>query len=148
MRAVFLARGATYTVDGLRAGAMWAPPGTWHVSFWELMRMGSLLIPFGRRIGEVMKGLSMLDEVHPREPHWYLAVLGTDPAHQGEGLGSALIREVTARADGAEMPCYLESSKRENLLFYGRHGFETIKEIHLPDGPPLWCMWREPMAAP
>lgn len=143
MRAVFLARGATYTVDGLRAGAMWAPPGAWNVTLWELLRMGPLLFPFGRRLGRVMTGLQRLDEVHPREPHWYLAVLGTDPHHQGQGLASALIEQVTVRADRDEIPAYLESSKQENVLFYERHGFKVIAEIGMPEGPPLWCMWRE-----
>ena len=29
---------------------------------------------------------------HPREPHWYLPLMGVDPTCQGKGLGSALMR--------------------------------------------------------
>lgn len=144
LKAVFMSRGENWTVDGLRAGALWAPPGTWQVGTRELIRMVPLLFDFGRRVGEVMRGLSKLDELHPREPHWYLAVLGTEPEHQGEGHGSALLAKVLERVDREEAPAYLESSKADNLPFYGRHGFEVTGELVLPDGPKLWTMWREP----
>jgi GNAT superfamily N-acetyltransferase len=29
-----------------------------------------------------------VDRRHPREPHWYLAILATDPSAQGRGIGS------------------------------------------------------------
>jgi hypothetical protein len=29
-------------------------------------------------------------------------------------------------------------------LLYERHGFVTTRELRLPDGPPIWPMWRDP----
>ncbi|MFF4817218.1 GNAT family N-acetyltransferase [Kitasatospora sp. NPDC001309] len=83
----------------------------------------------------------------PQEAHWYLAVLGTDPAAQGRGQGAELLRAGLARADAAGLPVHLESSKRENLAVYRHFGFEVLEEVRLPaDGPPLWTMRRAPRA--
>jgi ribosomal protein S18 acetylase RimI-like enzyme len=81
---------------------------------------------------------------HPHERHWYLPVLGTDPAHQGRGVGSALLTPVLARADAEGLPVYLESSKEKNIPFYRRHGFEVVSTIRLEDGPAIWPMLRTP----
>jgi GNAT superfamily N-acetyltransferase len=81
----------------------------------------------------------------PQEPHWYLAVIGADPAVQGQGHGSALLRSGLAKADAAGMPVYLESSKPENLPVYRHFGFTVREELRLPGGGPvLWAMRREP----
>lgn len=81
---------------------------------------------------------------HPRSPHWYLAVLGTDPSAQRTGIGSALIKPTLRRCDTDGIPAYLESSKEANISFYQRHGFRVTQEIKVPQGPMLWAMLREP----
>lgn len=59
-----------------------------------------------------------MEERHPPEPpHWYLFILGTEPAAQGRGLASALLAHMLARADADGMPAYLESSSERNLAF-------------------------------
>ena len=89
--------------------------------------------------------LNLVEAMHPHEPHWYLASLGTAVGRQGTGVGSALMRPVLEHCDAEGMPCYLESSKERNVPFYRRHGFEVVQEAPLPgDGPPIWTMWREP----
>ena len=55
--------------------------------------------------------LTEMERRHPREPHHYLALIGTDPAHQGRGIGTALLEPVLARCDAEGLPAYLESSK-------------------------------------
>jgi ribosomal protein S18 acetylase RimI-like enzyme len=59
-------------------------------------------------------------------PHWYLLTLGTSPAQQGKGLGSALIEQGTAKAEAAGLPCYLETATESNVAFYEKRGFEVI----------------------
>ncbi|MFF9052012.1 GNAT family N-acetyltransferase [Streptomyces erythrochromogenes] len=81
----------------------------------------------------------------PTEPHWYLAVVGADPAARGRGHGAALLRSGLAQADAAGLPVYLESSKPDNLPFYQHFGFSVLGEARLPGGgPALWAMRRAP----
>ena len=85
-----------------------------------------------------------MDRAHPREPHWYLSVLGTDPTQQGKGVGGALLEPVLDRCDSQGLGAYLESSKEANIPFYQRFGFAVTGQIDLPEGPPVWPMWRDP----
>jgi GNAT superfamily N-acetyltransferase len=103
-----------------------------------------MLRAIGPRIPRALRGLGMLESAHPREPHWYLSVVGTDPAEQGKGVGTALISPMLDRCDEAGLGAYLESSKPENVPYYQRFGFAVTGQIDLPDGPPLWPMWRAP----
>ncbi|MDX2406119.1 GNAT family N-acetyltransferase [Streptomyces microflavus] len=82
----------------------------------------------------------------PQEPHWSLALIGADPAAQGQGHGARLLRSGLAKADAAGQPVYLESSKASNLPVYEHFGFTVREEFRLPGdgGPTLWGMWREP----
>ncbi len=91
-----------------------------------------------RRWGEAYRSLA---EIHPEDPHWYLAVLGVDPDHQGRGVGSALLAAFLARVDDERQPAYLETDRERNLAFYQRAGFETVRETRILDVP-VWCMWR------
>lgn len=34
-----------------------------------------------------------VEKFHPTEQHWYLPMIGVDPAHQGVGAGFALMTE-------------------------------------------------------
>ncbi|MGO8147977.1 GNAT family N-acetyltransferase, partial [Rhizobium leguminosarum] len=55
---------------------------------------------------------------HPTEPHWYLTLIGVDPAHQGKGHGDVLMAYALARCDHDHTPAYLESSNPRNIPFY------------------------------
>ena len=46
----------------------------------------------GRETPRALDVLNQVEKVHPKQPHWYLAVLGTDPEHQGKGVGSGAPR--------------------------------------------------------
>lgn len=96
------------------------------------------------RIPRGLRALTALERARPREPHWYLAVLGTDPAWQGKGTGSALVHPVLDRCDHDGLGAYLESSKERNVLYYQRFGFTVTGEIAIPNGPTVWLMWRDP----
>ncbi|GGN37154.1 GNAT superfamily N-acetyltransferase [Actinoplanes campanulatus] len=86
-----------------------------------------------------------LDADHPLEPHHYLAFLAVRPSRQNRGVGSALLGRHHARLDRAGIPAYLEANDPRNRDLYLRHGYRVRSVIELPDGPPLWAMWREPM---
>lgn len=141
-------QGTALTTDGCSGAALWAAPGSWQVPpLAALPAAGAAVRAFGAGSGLVRAGRSVatMERHHPKEPHWYLEVLGTDPELQGRGVGSALLAPVLERCDGEGTPAFLESSKPENLAFYGRFGFEVTEEFRLADGaPPMWRMWRSP----
>ena len=103
----------------------------------------------GISLGRALRGLQaqwMIDRMHIKEPHWYVAVLGVRPDRQGEGLGSALLDLTLSWADRDRVPTYLETSNEHNLTFYGRFGFEVAREVSIPGGgPPVWTMLRQPV---
>jgi len=143
--------GAEVATDGstIGAAALWDPPGRWKQSGREqLMMLPSFLLGFGfrpsvgRKLGEL---LGQMKQQHPEEPHWYLAVLGSDTIVRGKGYGHALMRSRLDRVDAEHAPAYLESSKFENIAYYQRFGFEVTGELVMPNGgPTLWPMWRAP----
>src|SRR5512133_1438798 len=134
------------TADGSAAAVWLPPPGRWQLPRPQRLRLLPPLVRFlGLRTAAVLGGLDRMEARHPRDPsHWYLFILGTEPAAQGRGMGSALLSHVLARVDADGMPAYLESSSERNLALYGRHGFEVTSEVAIPGGPKIWPMWREP----
>jgi ribosomal protein S18 acetylase RimI-like enzyme len=131
---------------GVGAAALWDPPNQWQETRRAQLAMTPTFIRVfglrsmrGRAVQELMKG------VHPEEPHWYLAVIGSDPTVRGRGFGQVLMRSRLDRCDAEYCPAYLESTKFENVPYYERFGFTVTREIVLPDGgPTMWAMWRAP----
>jgi ribosomal protein S18 acetylase RimI-like enzyme len=138
-----------WTTPELASAALWAPPERWKTTprqDLELTRciLRPRLLP---RAPLIARGLLGMERRHPHTPpHWYLAVLGTDPTAQGQGLGSAVLAPVLEQCDRDGVGAYLESSKERNIAFYARHGFRVTEELHLPRGPSMWAMWRDPRA--
>ena len=144
---IYLPKANVYTDPDRKAAALWAPPGKWRMSVGLQLRLTPAIIRLTglKRLPLIVKGLTMMDKAHPDDrPHWYLAVLGTDPEYQGKGLGSAVMSPILERCDAEGIGAYLESSKEANIPFYRRHGFEVTGEMRLPEGPPIWPMWRDP----
>ena len=145
LKAMFVPDGHSWTTPEIAGAALWTAPDKGRPSLREILTLAPVLPPLGRRVLTALRMIGALEREHPRSPHWYLAVLGTDPPHQRRGVGSALLEPVLARCDEEGLPAYLESSKEANVPFYRRHGFEVTKEMTLPaGGPPVWLMWREP----
>jgi predicted N-acetyltransferase YhbS len=135
--------------SAIGAAAFWDPPGRWKHSVREQLMMALSFIggfglrpAIGRKTGQL---LELMKRHHPEEPHWYLAVLGSDLTVRGKGFGQVLMRSRLDRVDAEHAPAYLESSKPENVPYYQRFGFEVTGEIVVPHGgPTLWPMWRPP----
>jgi len=144
-----LPHGACDVTTGYEAVALWRPPGRWHIPFYQYITNGSeFLAVFGARTGlRVMSIMDHIEKRHPKEPHYYLQAIGTDPAKQGKGFGGVVMRRQLGVADDAGMPAYLESSKTKNIPIYQSFGFELMGEIQLPGGPTLYPMWRKARAA-
>ena len=148
--------GDTYVTPDTTAGvAIWLPPDNPVPSTPRLIRAGFLqfaLAPLNFGFGAFRRFLAVMDQMEklhksdvPKR-HWYLMVMGVDPPLQGQGIGSDLIQPGLAKADRDRLPCYLETAKEINLKFYGKHGFEVLREVELARGGPLmWTMKREPI---
>jgi len=141
------------TAGSVQGAALWIPPGKYPLSTAGMLLAGLMFVPlkFGRAaFGRLMSSLSYYEQLHKHDVpgrHWYLATLGVDPPRQGQGIGSALLRPMLARADAEGLFCYLETEKEENVPFYRRHGFEVAAEHDLPNGGPhFWTMKRKPQS--
>lgn len=142
-----LADGLVLTSNDRSGAAAWLPPGAPRRrlprDLWVALRLALALGPGFRR---AWRSAEAIERVHPADPHWYLAALGTDPPHQGRGVGSALVASVLERCDAEGVPAYLETATPDNVAFYEARGFRVRGEIAIPEGPVLWAMWRDPRA--
>lgn len=139
------ANGVVLTTDDRAGSALWLAPKRWRIDTATLIRQAPVVIrSFGRRIPAALDLQKAMEEAHPTEEHWYLSILGTDPAKQGNGVGGALIAGVANRCDATGIGAYLESSKAANVLYYERFGFVVTGEIQVRDSPILYSMWRDP----
>lgn len=126
--------------------ALWKPAGKPRPSLLETLRLTSKLVRvLGHQTPRALRVLTYMEAQVPQEPHAHLVLLGTDPACQGQGLGSLMLRETLAPLDRERVPAYLEASTPRSRALYLRHGFVVMSEVRLPGGgPPLWRMWRDP----
>jgi len=136
------AQGAVDYVDGYAGAALWLPPGV-HA---DDEALGALLEASvaADELGAVLAGFGQFEAYHPAEAHWYLPLIGVDPARQGHGYGSALLRHALARSDRDGVPAYLEATSPRNRALYERHGFAAVGTIRVAGWPPIWPMLRRP----
>ena len=89
---------------------------------------------------------SWIAERHPREPHWLLDQLAVEPAAQGRGIGSSMLRFAISRAQEDGSPLLLETGVGGNVALYERFGFRVTLEEDAPGGGPrIWFMRRDPV---
>jgi GNAT superfamily N-acetyltransferase len=133
--------GSAHHIAG-SAAALWMPPG---VEPDEEAMVALIESAVAENDREAMFGVfEQMAVFHPQEPHWYLPLIGTDPAKQGNGFGSALLRHALAICDQQNMPAYLEATSARNVPLYQRHGFEALGVIQAGSGPPITPMLRKP----
>jgi ribosomal protein S18 acetylase RimI-like enzyme len=135
------AKGTAHRIGSVGA-ALWLPPGAGP----DEEAMGTLMMETADA-GTAVDGPKLMQQMashHPKEPHWYLPLIGIDPAHQGKGLGSALLKHATDICDRDGMPAYLESSNLANVALYERHGFAALGRIQVGGSPVLTPMLRRP----
>ena len=139
-----------YATPGTVLGAArWLPPGrapmrvaaTLRALVATPLRLGSATAPFlayGRAV-EALRAEATSG------PHWYLAGIGVEPAARRQGIGGALLAPGLAAAEREGVPAVLLTNNGDNLSFYEKHGFRTVREGATPkDGPHAWAMVRRP----
>ena len=88
-----------------------------------------------------MEFRSTWSKADPKKPHYHLDPLGVSPESQGKGVGSKMMEYYCSIVDGQGMDAYHETDRPENVNFYQKFGFETIKEEIILDFQ-NWYMWR------
>ncbi|MEU2732111.1 GNAT family N-acetyltransferase [Streptomyces griseoviridis] len=91
--------------------------------------------------------MTMLGASHPTDlpPHYYGTFVAARPHHQGGGLGTRLKKCLFALADEDRAGAYAEASSLRNLALYERLGQRRLgPALTLPDGPPIFPIWRPP----
>jgi ribosomal protein S18 acetylase RimI-like enzyme len=131
--------------DGpLVGGLLSVPPGRWPLPLpaWR----DRIRCLFGQGLGvsgRWARVAELLHEHHEPLPHWYLALLGVEPAMQGSGVGAALLQAWLRLVDADGRGAYLETDTLRNVAFYERAGFRVKREIRLLETP-VWFMERPP----
>jgi ribosomal protein S18 acetylase RimI-like enzyme len=134
--------GTAYCASDLSGAALWLPPG---VEPPEDQMIALLKRAVPERLQEDAFGLfAQMGNHHPAEPHWYLPLIGVDPARLGRGCGSALMALALAPCDRDGQLAYLESTNPRNITLYERHGFEAIGTIQAGSSPTIVPMLRKP----
>ncbi|QJY45463.1 GNAT family N-acetyltransferase [Pseudonocardia broussonetiae] len=137
--------GGTWAAADGAGTAVWFPPGTWRPTAREVLREAPAVVRvLGREAPRALRVQAALQRHHPSAPHWYLLALATEPGRQGGGVGTALLRPVLERCDRDRVPAYLEATTERSRRLYLRHGFRDAEPLHLPGGPPVHPMWRDP----
>jgi GNAT superfamily N-acetyltransferase len=136
--------------EKILGGAVWLPPGRWQPGFRAQIRAvpnHALALASAAAWGRAAQFGHALEEAHPGEPHWYLKAIGVDPAWQGRGVASLLLRSRLNRCDQDGQPAYLEASKPDGISLYEHFGFRRTGNVGMPaGGPAVTAMWRAPAA--
>ena len=144
--------GEVYTTPGqVRGVAVWLPPGRSRITPWRALRAGWLWTLFRLGMGSLLRLLragmafGRLYRHVDLSRQWHLSWLGVDPAYQRQGIGSALMQPILARADAGGVACSLATFTEENVRFYQRRGFRVVAEGTIArHGPHVWIMQRDP----
>jgi ribosomal protein S18 acetylase RimI-like enzyme len=142
----FLPRGECWTIDGGACVSLWMPPPSRAgAAAFASRRDDDAYSAYGDRAEAMREGDELITSMKPREEHWYLDTLATDPELMREGLGGALLDHNLAIRDSRGEACALDTHTDENVGFYERRGFEVLGEATLPgNGPRLFMMFRPP----
>ena len=143
LRTVGRARGSVWTSHGLTGASISTPPGRWRLPWSVLLANApSFARVFSGRLAHGAALLQLMEWRHVRRPHHYFAYIGVAPAHQGKGLGSALMQPTLECCDEARLPAYLEASTERAAALYERLGFVLIDELRIGNSPPMRLMLR------
>ncbi len=98
------------------------------------------------RDGQVICCLTLLPSTWEGAPAWQLRGMATEPAFQGKGVGSALVRHAMAEALSLQPDwVFWCNARRVAVNFYARHGWAIAsEEFDIPTaGPHRRMAWTE-----
>ena len=128
-------QGSAYSISGFSGAALWLPPGV-HPDEEALAGLIQRSVS-EHKLEEVLGVFEQMGSYHPSEPHWYLPLIGVDPAQQGRGYGSALMEHALIRCDRDQKLAYLESSNPKNISSMNATGLSCWGQSRLADHRPF-----------
>jgi ribosomal protein S18 acetylase RimI-like enzyme len=126
--------GGVFLADGGGAVALWDPPERPST----MDQLDALDLP-SDALARLDAYDTLVHDLLPTTPHWYLGMLATHPDHAGRRLGRAVMAAGVTRARAAGLPAYLETSNPRNVEVYRGAGFEVTTEASIVDLP-IWVM--------
>lgn len=136
----------------LQGATVWFPPGTYPVTYWQMIRAGLLQCPFVMGMGAMRRLLRLAaftEMAHAQlmqdRPYWYLLFAGVDPARQGQGIGTALVAPMHQFLDARQQPALLEANSEALVGYWERFGYTVQHRAEVPGGGvTYWFMIRTP----
>ncbi len=134
--------GSAHFIENHGGAALWIPPDI-HPDDESLEQLLDSSVEDAAK-PELFDVYAAMKTHHPKEPHWFLPLIGIDPSMQGQGLGTTLMLHGLTACDREHMPAYLDSTHPNNIPFYERFGFELLATIEIGGHPPVYPMLRRP----
>lgn len=144
--------GAFMAKDGSGVAIWWPPGGRAYITLGALLRAGLGWTPFRMGLRYTARMIRTARDIETNHypgfgaRHWYLDILGVDPQRQRTGVGGALIRHITDRADRDGIACTVVTHYLANVPYYERFGFQLLKQTILAPGIHASSLRREPGA--
>lgn len=128
--------------DQIVGAALWLPPNSSTPN--RLIASARLWLTCGPRTPVIRQARRAMNHLHTTEPHWYLSILGAEPALHGAGHGRALLTHRHQIIDHTHHNTYLVCTQAATSGFYARTGYRTTDNITIPNGPTVYWMHRPP----
>lgn len=145
LREIGIPHGRVWVANDGEAVAIWTTPQSTGIGDTFARLAPEFVALAGDRAAQYESAEATMQGHRPQQPIWFLGSIGVDPAHQGKGLGRAVVTPGLEAAADAGVLAFLETSDPGNVRFYRKLGFEITAEYDLPDGGPrTWSMIRSP----
>lgn len=143
--------GEAYSTSDLSGVMFYLPPGHTRLTQNEFIRAGFLPVPLVMGFAHYKKSdacekfvADTQEKLMNGREHYYLWGLVANPDAQRKGVGTALLTNLTIKADAEHLPVYLETHEPKNVPYYERFGFSLVHTDTIPGhGLEIWCMVRE-----
>lgn len=134
--------------ENIEGVSIWIKSSNAESSLWNVLKSGliSLFLNIDKqsfdRFRYIGKNKQNMRANLITKNYYLLDTISVNPQLQKQGFARLLIESKLKKIDQLNIPCYLETSERTNLIFYQKFGFDVIREYELA---PLkvFCLLRE-----
>lgn len=138
--------------DQLEGISVWIPSSGSHSSSLDALRAGLLALFLRidiKSIGRLMAIGTIKRKRRNaimREPFYLCDLIGVDPLRQRQGIGRIMVETKLIELDKEKIPCYLETSRLENVNYYKQFGFSLLHQYKI-FSIDVFCLLRKINAA-